>query len=60
MMLGGSGVVLGGGYWTCSKCGRTISGSSIQHDCSTTLFKKKGFDRLIRKIKISLIIKQII
>jgi ribosomal protein L37AE/L43A len=58
MMLGGSGVVLGGGYWTCSKCGRTISGSSIHHNC--TPFKKKGFDRLIRKIKISLIIKQII
>ena len=23
----------GGGHWTCEKCGRTIFGSSIHHDC---------------------------
>ena len=24
---------LGGGSWTCEKCGRTIQGSSIHHEC---------------------------
>lgn len=25
--------VLGGGSWTCEKCGRTIYGTSIHHEC---------------------------
>ena len=35
--------VLGGGSWTCEKCGRMIIGTSIHHDCPSSNYRIPGF-----------------
>ena len=47
-----STVIFGGGHWTCSKCKRTIYGSSIHHDCDTNLFiQNKMIQVTINEVK---------
>lgn len=40
--------VLGGGSWTCEKCGKTIFGTSIYHQC---LPPDKTYDNLFPNFK---------
>jgi ribosomal protein L37AE/L43A len=56
MMLGG-GTVYGGGSWTCQKCGQTIYGSSINHDCRNSVWV--SIKRATRKLRIKRIFKRI-
>ena len=46
-MLGGT---LGGGHWTCDKCGRSISGSSINHECDRREYRKIKIARIFLSI----------
>lgn len=55
-MLGG-GTVYGGGSWTCQKCGQTIYGSSINHDCRSPVWG--SIRRATRKLRIKKILKRI-
>jgi len=40
-------VKYGGGSWTCEKCGRTIQGSSIHHDCRPLEYIGEGMTQEI-------------
>ena len=43
--------ILGGGYWTCSKCGQLMRGTSITHDCRTIKERAEEFFGKVLKSK---------